>query len=413
MSGIFDTLDPEQLRAVAIRENAAVSAGAGSGKTTVLAARYLRLVLEEAADVRSVLCLTFTRKAAAEMRERIYRELQASGERRAREQIERFADAAISTIDSFCSQILRSSAQDYGYAPDFAVDDTAARDLAESEALAFLLERRDEQSLAEVLARLGFERAWKELFADVAHRHCSPAGGFPSDFAAMAQRAKVELDRLAGLRLESCRSAMHRVLAAADLATGTLGSKAEAARTLCRGALEGLETVPLAEADLAAVSELVAPLADFTLVGFGRSEEDAEIKAAMKEARELALMLGRLAEARGVEPLNEALLRLLGEFGERFRAAKRRSGLMSFRDAAVCAVDLLTRRPEIRRHWKGRFRYVMIDEFQDDDELQRDLLYLLGEREGAESAGVPKAADLAPGKLFFVGDDKQSIYRFR
>ncbi|HRZ91256.1 MAG TPA: UvrD-helicase domain-containing protein, partial [Spirochaetia bacterium] len=92
-------LDPDQRTAVELRRNGAVSAGAGSGKTTVLAARYLDLVLRDGADVRSILVLTFTRKAAAEMYGRIHRELLASGEPRALEQVDRFSEAQISTLD--------------------------------------------------------------------------------------------------------------------------------------------------------------------------------------------------------------------------------------------------------------------------------------------------------------------------
>ena len=128
--GIFEKLDVDQRAAVGLRANATVSAGAGSGKTTVLAARYLDLVFSEGADARSILCLTFTRKAAAEMRARVYRELASSDDPRARAQVERFSEASISTIDSFCGSVLRSSAQDYGYAPNFAVDNDKARSLA-------------------------------------------------------------------------------------------------------------------------------------------------------------------------------------------------------------------------------------------------------------------------------------------
>ena len=412
-------LDDDQVAAVRQSANAAVSAGAGSGKTTVLAARYLRLVLEEGADVRSVLCLTFTRKAAAEMRERIYGELAAAGGERAREQVQRFSQAQISTLDSFCSLILRSSAQDYGYAPDFAVDDDAVRDIAEAEALAYLLERREEAGVEDVFARLSFERAWKELFADVAYRLCSPAAGFPADFEAMAERNAAELGRMAAETAAAATEAIGRAAEAAAAATaGTAKplAKAREAARLCAAALEsglGRAGGPGGGLGPAEAAELLSPFAAFKLNGFGKSEEELEVKEAMAEAREAAKLAKRLASAAAEAPLTAAILRALGEFGERYRAAKRASGVMGFRDAAVCAVDLLKRRSEIRAHWKRRFRYVMIDEFQDNDELQRDLLYLLAEREDRNSPGVPEAADLAPDKLFFVGDEKQSIYRFR
>ncbi len=425
-------LDGDQGAAVSLSANAAVSAGAGSGKTTVLAARYLRLVLEEGADVGSILCLTFTRKAAAEMRERIYRALAAAPGERAREQVGRFSQAQISTLDSFCSLILRSSAQDYGYAPDFAVDDDAVRDIAEAEALAFLLEHREEAGVEGVFARLGFERAWKELFADVAYRLCSPAAGFPGDFEAMAERNAAELGRMAAETGAAAAEAIGRSAAAAAAATAgsskTLAKAREAARLCAAAAASGLGRLGgsgggsggggsgggsgggLGPAETA---QLLAPFASFTLNGFGKSEEELEVKEAMAEAREAAKRARRLADAAAEAPLTAAVLTALGEFGERYRAAKRSSGVMGFRDAAVCAVDLLRRRPEIRAHWKRRFRYLMVDEFQDNDELQRDLLYLIAEREDRGSPGVPEAADLAPDKLFFVGDEKQSIYRFR
>ena len=226
MTGIFDELDRDQLAASQIMTNAAVSAGAGSGKTTVLAARYLRLILEKGADVRSVLCLTFTRKAAAEMRERIYRELLSSGEERAREQIDRFSEAQISTLDSFCSLVLRSSAQDYGYAPDFAVDDDAARDIAEARPSP-LLENREDDDLTKVFARLGFERAWKELFSDVAYRLCSPASGFPDDFEAMGAKAAEELGCLGRDAAAAAGTAIGQAAAAA---AGAIASSAEGPR---------------------------------------------------------------------------------------------------------------------------------------------------------------------------------------
>jgi ATP-dependent helicase/nuclease subunit A len=426
MAEISERLDDDQRAAARLSRNAAVSAGAGSGKTTVLAARYLRLVLEEGADVRAVLCLTFTRKAAAEMRERIYRGLVASGEERAREQVERFSEAQISTIDSFCSLVLRSSAQDYGYAPDFAVDDDAARDIAEAEAMAFLLENREDDVLRRVFARLGFERAWKDLFADVAYRLCSPASGFPGDFVDMGAKAAEELGRMSRAAAAAAGSAIEQ----AALAESAIASRAKAcvktkeAATLCAAAEEGGlgrlansagkgEDMGSGAPDLAWAAELLAPFASFKLSGFGRSEEETAVKEAMSTARDAALQMKRLAAASAEAPLSASLLRILGEFGERYRAAKRNAGVMGFRDAAVCAVDLLKRRPEIRSHWKSRFRFVMIDEFQDNDELQRDLLYLLAERADLRSASVPAAEDLAPDKLFFVGDEKQSIYRFR
>jgi ATP-dependent helicase/nuclease subunit A len=407
-NGIFSRLDAEQRAAVALRANGTVSAGAGSGKTTVLAARYLDLVISSGADVRSILCLTFTRKAAAEMRERVYRELSASDSPRSRAAVERFAEASISTIDSFCGSILRSSAQEYGYAPDFAVDDEAAKQLARDEALRFLLERREEPSLARLFALMGFESCWRELFAEAAYRFASPALRPEGDFAAMPARAAAFLEREGRAAVAAAAEAVAAGLSALDEGGEPHTAKGKEAAALFRS-LSALS--PKAKPE--ETTEAAAALARLDLRAFGKSPVEAALKAAATAGREAARLLQGLARARDSAPLEAAILGLLAEFAGRYRAAKRAAGVMGFRDVAVAAVDLLARRPELRAYWKRRYRYIMVDEFQDDDELQKELLYLLAEGEGESLPGLPAPALLAPDKLFFVGDDKQSIYRFR
>ena len=99
-------LDPEQLAAVNTDRNSVVSAGAGSGKTTVLSYRFLRLIIDGKASVDEILTLTFTRKAAAEMHERIHRLLAANSKNTLiMKQLRQFEKANISTLDSFCARI--------------------------------------------------------------------------------------------------------------------------------------------------------------------------------------------------------------------------------------------------------------------------------------------------------------------
>ncbi len=396
-------LDPDQSKAVELRRNGAVSAGAGSGKTTVLAARYLDLVLRDGADVRSILVLTFTRKAAAEMYGRIHRELLASGEPRALEQVDRFSEAQISTLDSFCSLVLRPEAQEYGYPPDFRVDDEECGRIARAQALSFLLERREDPALREVFARLGFERAWKELFADAAARLWTPSAApdIPAMLRLQADTAERTIRDQAALIQEAAR-------AAGEAGSGSPSAKAASV-------LDAFATLPAGFEDLptdmiAAALELVV---FFNLQGFGRSDAETRIKEAASAARDAARRILKAREMEKLAPLTGSVLDLLAELGERVRRAKRGARVMGFRDVAEAAVDLLSRRPGVRAGWKRRFRYIMIDEFQDDDELQKDLLYLLAERPDRTDPGVPEVRDLDPDKLFFVGDEKQSIYRFR
>ena len=407
MSGnhLSKRLDGDQRRAVELRENGAVSAGAGSGKTTVLAARYLDLVLRDGADVRSILVLTFTRKAAAEMYGRIHRELLASGDPRALEQVDRFSEAQISTLDSFCSQVLRPEAQEYGYPPDFRVDDEEGSRIAEAQALSFLLERREDPALRETFARLGFETAWKGLFADAAARLWNPSG--VPDIPSM-------LDLQARVVAETARIQAQAILDEARAAAEE-GSAARKQDGKAAAVLAVFARLPedLPDLGAAGAAEAAKAAAAFNLSGFGKSDSDQRVKESAKRARKAALLLVKAAEMEALAPLAGSALVLLAELGERVRKAKRLARIMGFRDVAAAAVDLLSRRPEIRAGWKRRFRYLMIDEFQDDDELQKDLLYLLAEREDRMERGIPESKDLEPDKLFFVGDEKQSIYRFR
>ena len=104
---------------------------------------------------------------------------------------------------------------------------------------------------------------------------------------------------------------------------------------------------------------------------------------------------------------------LAKEYQEDFLKAKRQTGALTFQEVMELAVEILKTNPSLRNFYKSRFRYIMIDEFQDNNIPQRELLYLLGEREDRWEEGVPGPEDLHPGKLYFVGDEKQSIYRFR
>ena len=93
---------------------------------------------------------------------------------------------------------------------------------------------------------------------------------------------------------------------------------------------------------------------------------------------------------------------------------KRRTSMLSFSDTMALALDILKRNTGLRQYFKTRYKYIMIDEFQDNNSLQRDLLFLLAERNDLCIEGrIPETDELEKGKLFFVGDEKQSIYLFR
>jgi len=156
---VTGALDPRQREAVEVRVNAVVTAGAGSGKTSVLAERFLWLLRHGGVEVDGILALTFTRKAAAEMYERIYRRLQEGGEA-LRPALLGFDRAQVSTFDSFCAEILRNACELFGLSQDFRSDEQALARLAEREALAWLLEHLEAATLAQLLELHGCDAMW-------------------------------------------------------------------------------------------------------------------------------------------------------------------------------------------------------------------------------------------------------------
>ncbi len=434
--------DPDQDAAIAMRRNGTVSAGAGSGKTTVLAARYIDLIASSGAGIPSILTLTFTRKAAAEMYSRIHASLVASDVPAVRDQAAHFTEASISTIDAFCGTVTRSSAARYGYAPDFATDDEKAREIAVDEALSYLLSNRGDPHLAELTARMGFATAWKGLFADLAYSFVSPCPDEAGYFAAIAEKNGRALDAIVEETLAEYRELARTVATAAatiagpnadcaraiaffgslsqklDALDGTsCGAAGDAATAEASGEAGTPAPAPKTRADedrVRIVSDIAGEAAALRLVAFARKDPgQIAVKEAAKRARELADTLETASAFLADLGLLEAVMRHMDLFAERYRAAKRRAGVMGFRDVALCATHLLRTRRDIRLWWKNRYRYIMIDEFQDNNAEQKNLLFLLAERPDLSSRGIPRADELVPDKLFFVGDEKQSIYMFR
>jgi ATP-dependent exoDNAse (exonuclease V) beta subunit len=393
--------DCRQQEAVQIERNAVVRAGAGSGKTAVLAERFVWLLQAHKARIEEILALTFTQKAAAEMYERIYSRLRE--EPGAEEHLRRFDQAQISTLDSFCAQIARDAADHFGLPPALRYDEQAVARQAEELALDFLLGEAREPPLAGLLRRYDLRTLWQDLFVSLAVGHFHLA-------------AKEDLPTTAERQLAACRRALEEhwteaqvpisELLALNPRTPTIASNQEALRALAR-LPELVRDESYAEAGALLTSCVLKK------PGGKAAEDVARMKVLVDRIRdrqeELALITATLEQRETLR----GLFALLERFRLRFLARKRELGLVTFRDVAEMAVAALLRNRSLRRHYQRRFRYILIDEFQDNNLLQKQLLYLLAEREGAGGDALPGPEELEPDKLFFVGDEKQSIYRFR
>jgi ATP-dependent helicase/nuclease subunit A len=369
-------LTAEQQRAVERRDGSLlVRAGAGTGKTAVLVERFVRAVAEDGAGVESILAITFTEKAAAEMRTRVRRrfiELGLRGHARAAE------GAWISTIHGFCSRLLRAHALSAGIDPDFRVLDELE---------------------AERLAVDAFDGALEAFMAeDLAERVELVASYTPDRLRDMVRTAHSHL-RSRGQRRPALEEAQpprpagerERLESAARTALAELGAAAPSAAV--DTALARLEACA-ALLDRLPPEELAGPedLDGLELKGRSNALSGAacgEYRDALAAYRSLCLALR--------EQRHQVMLRALLElYGDRYERVKRARSGLDFEDLELVTRDLLAGDEGLNEQYASRFTHVLVDEFQDTNPLQNELLGLL-ERDN----------------LFRVGDDNQSIYRFR
>ncbi len=409
-SEIIAALDGAQQKAALSARNTVVAAGAGSGKTRVLAARYIHLVVEKGLPVDSILALTFTQKAATEMEARIYATLRETDHPAARKALDEFHRARISTIDSFCSTIARSACRSFGVPPDFSIDNDQAARMAGDLALPFLLANRTNAAVMQLLRRFPLEVIAEQLFVDPMVRH-SPLSD-PDDYGAMLKVQDSEVEhRLKALLPEALSSAqrLYELCREPSLAKNTGPAK-------MRDILKTPPELPEADANshLLAFLTQYRPLAALAIPGNVSNPDMIELKEVQKKFKEEQFpILLRLANYVFNRPVIEETFALMENFRKSYLERKRQSGILTFLDVARLAVDALLRDGELRALWKRTIKAIMIDEFQDNNALQRDLLFLIAEKEERTALNVPEPDELCPDKLFFVGDEKQSIYRFR
>ncbi|HWD63805.1 MAG TPA: UvrD-helicase domain-containing protein, partial [Solirubrobacteraceae bacterium] len=367
---------PEQLSAVERRHgDLLVDAGAGSGKTSVLVERFVRAVREDGVEVSRILAITFTDKAAAELRERIRARLRELGcETEARET----EGAFISTIHGFCARLLRAHALAAGLDPLFAV-----LEAQEAAQLAFA-------AFDGALADAALRPSGAELIA--AHG----PGALRSAILAIHD----ELRSRGQLRPELPE------LAAAD--EGVVGSARAAATAAARDVARELSELPdpgvrVTQA-LDALDRVAEVLdgrelwpSDLDAIGLPGRNGAGALKTEVCEAYRDAIDGLRAAVIAGFAvAARDALNELLLGFGERYRRLKRERSVVDFEDLELLARELLGR-PEIGDRYRERFRHVMVDELQDTNRVQLALVDLLS----------------GPAAVFMVGDAQQSIYGFR
>jgi ATP-dependent helicase/nuclease subunit A len=412
------TFDEDQYAAYRADNNVAVSAGAGSGKTTVLAERYVRLVTEGGLGISEVLTLTFTRKAAAQMYSRIFTRLSESTHPLAKERLAQFDQARISTLDAFCSTITRGVSYRYGISGDFRIDERSLVLAAEDTAVEVIMRHRHDTAIGTLVAARNFEAIVKDLFAGLALSVFSfvdsdlalPvfAEGEERTYAALFKKQLDCIEKEAGVCIEELNASRNYIL---SLMPGN--AKEPESLKKIKAALGSRALLePLFDKEHI---EALVDAAEHYLDGITlRGKILDEVKEAIIDMREKLKVLRILAVSLLFREDLPVLGAILDEYRQLFLDHKRQTGLLSFGDTAELAVDALKTDIDLRSYYKEYIKAIMIDEFQDNNRLQKDLLYLIAECADRGAPGImPSVQDLAPNKLFFVGDEKQSIYRFR
>ena len=426
-------------RELAITEirNVVVTAGAGTGKTSVLVERALYLVLSGRFGIERLAAITFTEKAAAELKRRLALALtetlaalegRPSGKEgeaprtldrlrqagqvdsvlagRVRSALDALDGAAIGTLHALAADILRRHAMAAHLPPDFAVEDALSGGLLFEEAWTQFLgaELGQNGTRGELWARV-LKRLKESDIEDAARcLHANPAA---ADLLAQDGYRPIVPDSELDLEVRELLRDITAYLEQVTLVPVPKKNKnfpvlLELERLLLEAYLSGgpdaLDAVDVSPVDKFWERD------DVFKAGTPNGEEmEATARRALK-------LLGRLRKVD--ETLVRDLMNLLRPFARGIREHVRHEGVLTFDDLLILARDLLRDVPAVRNQERGRFDAVLVDEFQDTDPIQYDIVFFLCSVDQPEERD-PYALALETDRLFIVGDPKQSIYRFR
>lgn len=383
----LSTLMPQQLQIVKTLDRPLfVSAGAGSGKTFTLTRRIVYALSPESGPfvehLDQVLAITFTKDAAAEIRDRVRRALIDEG---MDEEALTVDDAWISTIHGMCSRILRAHALELGIDPEFTVlTDT---DELMDQAVEHVLGRATAPDAApELAASLKALYAWYPMAGEGgSFGGGTTIRGLVRDLLELSSQLPGGMDDVRMARGQADTSAL------ADAYRAALG----ASKAATEKAQMALDAIDAFEASGKTMADAARLMMSCTMPRASKAFPKEQVELLKAEAADAFINIVLACGA----PALDALVGLARSVEAEYRALKAAQSALDNNDLLRMAYEALRDYPAIRAAYEGRFKMVMIDEFQDTDQMQVDLIrYLTGAGERA---------------LCTVGDAQQSIYRFR
>lgn len=400
-----------------LRTSLRIEAGAGTGKTTALVKRVIALVRGGTALSR-IVAITFTEKAAGELRVRLRRKLEdevraatdATESTRLREALTELDAAPISTIHGFCQSLLRERPVEAGLDPGIEVEEEAAsRARFETVFARFLADAGDvEPAVDPRPLRAALERG-------VGLDDIRKIAEFLTQNADLAEIDGALPPPTPAPRAQDALAAALRVVDRIDEIMEHADSS-DTYVTAMRPVVDGLRELATQDLGAAALERALVFAVAVPKCAKKGSQKLWSDKDALATARDLAAELDEglsVYRAGCAAAVASALARCLLEIPRRLERDKHAAGVIGFDDMLRKTRDLLRDRPDVRRRFQQRFDTLMLDEFQDTDPLQAEIAFFLAEDPTGPLASTWDAVKLGPGRLFLVGDPKQSIYRFR
>lgn len=430
----------EQQQVIDLRNrNILVSAAAGSGKTAVLVERIVKIITDKnhPVDIDHLLIVTFTNAAAAEMRERIGNAIEKAldeqpGNEHLLRQLTLIHNAQITTIDSFCLYVVRNHFHEIDLEPNFRIGDEGELKLLREDVLGRVLEQNYEEpseafsDFVEGYASGRTDAALNEMILQLyefSRSYPWPEKWLDSFVGIYRIENREELDRAEWLApltenicfvLKDCEQLLKQALAITQQDDGP-----DMYEKAVRSDLEKYEGL----SRLTSFCELSGALSDIkydrlaSSRGFEGDPDKLElVKSLREQAKDVVKKLCKqyffcslemmIEQLERTEPMLEEVVRLTKQFADEFAAAKRRKNLVDFHDVEHFALQILVdeeteKAKKTAEEFRDTFEEIMIDEYQDSNEVQETLLRSISREERGEN------------NIFMVGDVKQSIYRFR
>jgi ATP-dependent exoDNAse (exonuclease V) beta subunit len=416
----------------ALHETQVVEAAAGTGKTTALVKRILK-VIASGVDVANIAAVTFTEKAAGELKLRLREEIEqerrtaaASGDAATLAAFEKalghLEEAHVSTIHTLCADLLRERPVEARVDPLFVVLTESQADRLYSEVFRTWLHAQllaPREGVRRSLRRTARRNFGRDIDEDGPVERLRQAGHTLLQWRDHPAEWSRDLDWDRDRAIDALLQAVEIVAALSDKASWredpvykNLAAVRAVGAEIARARLEGPVDYDGWEATLVDLSrnrEIGKHKGGKSAYAPGISRE--QILAAREQLTDALTSFQRAADADLASRLHGDLADLVTGYEE----AKQAQGALDFLDLLVRARDLVRDNADVRVEFHARFQRIFVDEFQDTDPLQAELLVLLASDESSLDQVTPdwRTASVRPGALFIVGDPKQSIYRFR